>query len=102
MPESFAFVKKYDLKTMMYVGRHRSYPLSSNTFVISRSTEGPVRDSLRDFATSSGISLIECDIGYNQEPFVHMNVDALRKVISTALGTYALYYSKINDYYCAN
>lgn len=53
--------------------------------MISLSSIGEVRNDLKDYATRNNIDLLEIDVKFNQEPFVIMDVDAIRQVISITL-----------------
>jgi tyrosine-protein phosphatase SIW14 len=64
---SLAFITSLNLKTMICLN-----PID-------------LRDDLREFCLQNDITLIEnCDVGFNQEPFVFMNSAAVSNVIKVA------------------
>jgi len=51
------------------------------TSIVSLINPSEIRQDLYDYCLQKNISLIETDIGVNKEPFLHMNTDAIDKVI---------------------
>ena len=44
-----------------------------------------IRQELREFCASNGIFIAEFDVGYNQEPFLSINDDAMQLAIETVM-----------------
>ena len=44
-----------------------------------------LNNDLIKFCSSNNVEIFECDIGFNQEPFISMNADAVRSTVNYAM-----------------